>query len=59
MDINDHFVDEILKNNHNVNIVYRFWTYSKENQHFQNVIHRFILAKTLRRHRLYTLVLTD
>lgn len=30
--------DEILKNNHNVNIVYRFWTYSKENQHFQNVI---------------------
>ena len=24
--------------NHNVNIVYRFWTYSKENQHFQNVI---------------------
>ena len=30
--------DEILKNNHNVNIVYRFWTYSKKNQHFQNVI---------------------
>lgn len=30
--------DEIIENNKNVNIVYRFWTYSRENKHFNDVI---------------------
>ena len=30
--------DEILQNNTNVNIVYRFWTFSKENEKFKNLV---------------------